>query len=104
MKDSSNKTAPRNKSLIRIAVSTAFILMIPLIAMQFTEEVNWELGDFLIIGALLLSTGLIYEFVVRKMTDTTHRIIAATALAVILFLIWAELAVGLVEKLLTGTW
>lgn len=69
--------------------------MIPLVAMQFTEEVNWSLFDFIVIGALLSGTGLIYELAVRRIADKKVRIIAGLALSAALILVWAELAVGI---------
>jgi uncharacterized membrane protein len=61
-----DKIIMRNKNIIRIALVTAAILAIPLVAMQFTDEVDWGLSDFIIIGALLLGTGLMYELIVKK--------------------------------------
>ena len=37
------------------------LLSIPLIAMQFTTEVNWKPGDFVIMGTLLLSCVLVFK-------------------------------------------
>jgi Kef-type K+ transport system membrane component KefB len=85
----------KNKRLIGIVLTVAFLLFIPLIAMQFTDEVNWTLSDFVIAGVLLLGTGLICELVMRKVNKTNHRIILCTAILVALVLIWVELAVGL---------
>jgi len=34
------------KDSIRIVLGTAAILLVPLIAMQFTDEVKWDLTDF----------------------------------------------------------
>lgn len=84
-----------NKNIIRIALGTAFILMIPLVAMQFTDEVAWDLADFVIIGALLLGTGLMYELITRKVSNIKHRSAIGVALVVALLYIWAELAVGI---------
>ncbi len=56
----------QNKNIIRIALATAFILLLPLLAMQITEEVVWDLADFAVDGALLFGTGLTYELVARK--------------------------------------
>ena len=44
----------------------ALVLLMPLVAIQFTEEVNWSLFDFAYMGALLFGTGLAYELLVRK--------------------------------------
>lgn len=51
------------KHLMSIGIGTALILAIPLIAMQFTDEVNWDMRDFIIVGLLLAGAGLIYEFI-----------------------------------------
>jgi hypothetical protein len=36
----------RNEGLRRILMGTAAILLVPLVAMRFTREVNWGLLDF----------------------------------------------------------
>ena len=56
----------KNKRLIAIVFAVAFLLLIPLTAMQFTDEVNWTLLDFVTAGVLLLGTGLLCELVMRK--------------------------------------
>jgi len=85
----------QNKRFTIIILTIAIILLIPLIAMQFTNEVNWTLYDFVVAGALLLSTGLICEFAIRKIKIIKYRIAICIALLVALLLIWAELAVGI---------
>jgi Kef-type K+ transport system membrane component KefB len=84
----------QNKRLIGIVVAVATLLLIPLIAMQFTDEVDWKPFDFVVMGILLLSTGLLCELVIRKVKRTKYRIIICGALLAALFLVWAELAVG----------
>ncbi|MDI5897394.1 hypothetical protein [Flavobacterium yafengii] len=84
-----------NKRGIGIVLTVVFLLLIPLIAMQFTNEVNWNQSDFVVAGVLLLSTGLICELVMRKVKKTNHRIILCAVILVALLLIWIELAVGL---------
>lgn len=49
----------KNKRLLIVLV-TATLLLIPLIAMQFTEEVNWNFAYFIVAGALLMG-GWFYE-------------------------------------------
>jgi hypothetical protein len=85
----------KNKRLICIVLAVTFLLLIPFIAMQFTDEVNWSLLDFVVMGILLLGTGFIYEFVLRTVKKTTHRIAICAAILVGFLLIWAELAVGI---------
>lgn len=84
----------QNKRLSIILLSIATLLLLPLVAMQFTHEVDWKLPDFTIMGALLLVTGLTCEFVMRKVKKVGYRIIICGAALLLFFLIWAELGVG----------
>ncbi len=86
----------RNKNIIRIALATAFILLLPLLAMQITDEVVWDLTDFAVAGALLFGTGLTFELVARKMGSIAHRVAVGVALAAALLLVWVNLSVGLI--------
>jgi ABC-type Mn2+/Zn2+ transport system permease subunit len=92
----------QNKRLVGIIVTVALLLLIPLIAMQFTDEVNWNLFDFVVAGILLIGTGLLCEFVIRKINKIKYRIAICVALLVILILIWAELAVGIFGTPISG--
>ena len=83
------------KRLILIVLPTAMLLLIPLIAMQFTDEVNWTLFDFVAAGVLLFSTGIMCELAIRKINNPKYRIAACAFLLALLLLIWAELAVGI---------
>lgn len=69
--------------------------MIPLIAMQFTSEVVWTFSDFVIAAVLLLSTGLVIELVLRKAIPVKQKLIYCAVILFTLFLVWAELAVGI---------
>ena len=99
----------KNKRLLIILLGVALILLI-LFILQLTigtgvdgEGFNWKLGDFVVAGALLLGTGLVYEFLAKKVKTTKHRVILGIVLLAILFLIWAELAVGLFGTPWAGT-
>jgi hypothetical protein len=85
----------QDKRLLGIVITVAFLLSIPLIAMQFTTDVDWKLSDFTIMGVLLLSTGLGCELVLRKVIKTEHRIMICAVILLVFLLIWAELAVGI---------
>lgn len=84
-----------NKRLFGIVLAVAILLLIPLIAMQFTDEVKWKLPDFIIMGTLLLGTGMMCEFIIMKVKNIRHRVYIIEAIVIALFLIWAELAVGI---------
>ena len=85
----------KTKSLKIILVVVAIILLIPFIAMQFTDEVSWTLFDFMVMGVLLLGTGLLFELVLRKMTNVKYRTFLLIAIILMFLLVWAELAVGI---------
>lgn len=85
----------QQKNIVRLVVATVFLLMIPLVAMRFTDEVNWTASDFVVAGVLLFGTGLTYELLARKMRRNVYRVAVGVALAAALFLVWANLAVGL---------
>ena len=85
----------QNKRLIGIVLTVLLLLLIPLTAMQFTDEVNWTLFDFVIAAILLLGTGLSCELVLRKIKKINLRIAICVTLLAGLLLIWAELAVGI---------
>lgn len=85
----------KDKRLILFVLTSVILLFIPLIAMQFTDEVNWTLSDFVVAGAFLLGTGLMCELVIRKVKKIKYRIAVCVTLLVVLLLIFTELAVGI---------
>ena len=58
--------------------------------MQFTNQVNWSVGDFIVMAMLLFGTGVLCEFAIRRITTISDRY-----LVIVLYLfISAEQAVG----------
>ena len=80
---------------IKILQMVGLLLIIPLIAMQLTDEVEWSLFDFIIMGTLLLITGLMGEIIFKKVKKYKHRVALYVVVAIIFLLTWAELAVGI---------
>lgn len=76
----------------------ALILITPLIAMQFTREVNWTAGDFVFASVLILAVGIPLELVVRKTGNAAYRAGAGLALAAGFLLIWSNGAVGITDS------
>ena len=81
--------------MIKILPIVGLLLLIPLIAMQLTDEVNWSFFDFIIMGALLTITGLLIGVILQKVKNSKSRLILIITIVMMFFLIWAELAVGL---------
>lgn len=84
------------KSAVRVALATVLILLLPLLAMQFTDEVAWTLLDFAVAAVLLFGAGLTYELVARKAGNSAYRAAVGVAVAAALLLVWLNLAVGLI--------
>ena len=63
--------------------------------MQLTNEVNWSLFDFIIMGAMLTITGLLGEIIFKKVKIVKYRMALYVVVAIIFLLTWAELAVGI---------
>ena len=84
----------KNKRFMGILLIIVVLLCIPLIAMQFTNEVVWSLSDLIIAGILLLGTGIVIEVVARNVKEKRTRIGMIIGTLVVLFLVWTELAVG----------
>lgn len=84
------------KSIAALAFVTGLLLLIPFIAMQFTDEVVWTLSDFIIAGTFLFGTGLAYKLVTRKTGDVVYRVAVGFALFTGLFLLWVNGAVGII--------
>jgi len=76
--------------------AAAFPLLLPWVAMQFTDEVAWTVGDFAVMGALLGGIGLGLELAVRKTGNTAYRTATGAALAAALLLLWINGAVGII--------
>jgi hypothetical protein len=94
-----NKPTILSNNIFMVAVVTILILTIPLVAMQFSSEVNWSVADFIIMGVLLFGTGTILTYGVSKLKSRNHRIIFGIAVALSFLYIWAELAVGIFTNL-----
>lgn len=93
----------QNNRYVYILFSVLALLLIPLISMQYTNEVNWNLADFFVMGILLLGVGALFELVLRRFQKLNQRI-ALFAIIVLGFLIvWAELAVGIFGSAFAGS-
>ena len=85
----------QNKRLIIIMLTVASLLLIPLVSMLFTNEVNWGIFDFIVAGGLLFGTGLLFELVIRKVKKIKYRVAICGVVLAALILTWIELAVGI---------
>ncbi|MCS6805035.1 MAG: hypothetical protein NZ823_07820 [Blastocatellia bacterium] len=74
------------------------LLLLPLVAMQLSDEVNWSATDFAFAGALLIGALLTYELVARTAANTAYRVAFSVALAAAVCLVWLSLGVGIIGR------
>lgn len=74
----------------------AALMLTPAIAMQFTDEVDWTIGDFIFAFLMLGGVGLAVELTVRANPAWSYRAGMGIMLAVSFLTVWINLAVGIV--------
>lgn len=84
------------QSTIRVLLATALLLSIPLMAKLFSDEMAWDLFDFVFMGALVAGTGLTYELATRVSSNIAYRAAVGVALTGMFLLVWINLAVGII--------
>jgi hypothetical protein len=86
----------QTKHIAYVALATTGLLLVPLIAMQFTNEVNWTAFDFLVGGGILLSSGFAFLSLLERSASIYYRLGAGLSVAAAFLLVWANLAVGFI--------
>jgi hypothetical protein len=88
----------RRSSLWRTVpwIIAAFLLLLPFVAMQFTDEVVWDETDFAVIAAMLFGVCGAFELAARMTANTAYRAAVGIALVAAFLLIWINLAVGII--------
>ena len=86
-------TLTRNayRSVVGVALATALILLIPLLAAP-----AWTLFDFVFAGGLIFGTGLAFVLVARRAGSIAYRAAVGVALAAAFVLVWLTGAVGII--------
>ncbi len=88
----------RNRVFGWIALLTGLLLLVPLVTMQFTSEVAWDVTDFIVMGGLLFGAGSLFVLVARRV-PRAYWLGVGLLVAAGLLLVWAELAVGVFTHL-----
>ena len=76
--------------------TASLLVLLPLVAMQFTDEVNWTPADFVFAGVVLGTVGLLFELAVRMSRNMAYRAAVGFALAAAFLILWANGAVGMI--------
>jgi hypothetical protein len=98
MRDAENSGNRGYVGLWRIVVwgGAVLLLLAPLMAMQFTEEVQWTGSDFAIFGVMLAVPLGALELTVRAIKSMAYRAAVVVALGASFLMTWANLAVGII--------
>lgn len=96
-------TYPNAVSWIRVMRPLAWggaglLLLAPWVAMRFTHEVAWTGGDFIVFGAMLLTACIAFEMAMRVARVPSHLLASLVAIGTAFLLLWANLAVGIVDE------
>ena len=86
-----------------VVFSPLLILLLPLIGMFFSNEINWSFFDFIIMGILILSLSFSIKQVLKATKNINYRILIIALILILFLLIWAELAVGVFDTLFAGS-
>ena len=65
--------ASAHRPLVRVALATAIVLLVPLVLMQFSDGVAWSVADFVAAGVLVAGTGLLLEAAARRPRSLAYR-------------------------------
>lgn len=83
---------------LRIAAwsCAAILFALPLVAMQFTDQVHWTLLDFVVAAFLISLPTLAFDLAVRKSDALLYRTGVALALGGAFLLAWLSIGVGII--------
>ena len=87
---------------IKIVLVALSLLFIPFIAMQFSEQADWSIGDFLIMTFMLTAYCAAINFALYRLYGSIQSLIIFV-IGLLFFLLWAELAVGIFNSPLAGS-
>ena len=79
------------KSVFIILLCTFLILLIPLAAMNFTDEVDWSVGDFVLASFLLSFFGYLYKVLTNASKNTVQNIIIGFLIFGLFIFVWVNL-------------
>lgn len=93
-----------NKKIFsRILFVVILLLCIPFFAMQFNGSVHWSLGDFILMGLLLMGLGISITLILNRIKNRKKSLLYIWILIILFLLIWAELAVGIFNTTFAGS-
>ena len=71
------------------------LLLIPAVAMVYTDAFDWSPLDFMVMGAMLIAVGWAINWSVQYIPNKAVRCIVLALIIGLFLLLWMELAIGL---------
>ncbi len=72
------------------------LLLLPLVAMQFNDQMVWDQTDFIVFAVMLFGACGTYELASRMTGNRAYRAAVGVAVLAAFLLIWINLAVGII--------
>ena len=79
------------KSIIRVALVTAGIVLIPFFGNVYVDGWSWHWYTFVLAGALIFGAGLTYESVAKRMNNGAYKFAVGLAVGTTLVFSWANM-------------
>ena len=92
----------KHKLILAYGAVILAVLIVPLIAMQFTQEVNWSISDFIVAFFLLGFFYIGIELIIRVMKNKKVKFVLIPSAIIIVILLWMELAIGIFGTPIVG--
>lgn len=80
----------RRKSIVRAALVTVGVLLIPLWGVFYVDGWNWDWHGFVVAGALVFTAAMTYEVVARTMRNRAYRFAVGLAVMTAFVLTWVN--------------
>lgn len=81
----------RNRISVKAIMFGALILLlIPLVAMFFSDEWNWGIMDFVFAWVMFTLAGLSYKFLTRHVNSAVQRVALAVLVFLVFLFIWGQ--------------
>ena len=90
----------KNSGFIYYALSP---LLVPLVANQISEQVNWNAMDFIIMGTFLIFSAYWIQKVIKKIKSKSKKVVFISLIMLIFLLLWIEMAVGIFNSPIAGS-
>ncbi len=91
VRENTSRMSQLGNTMLRVALVSLGLLMVPLVASRIVDGWNWNTGAFVFVYLLFFATGMAYVLIVRKMGVWAYKAGVALALVTGLALGWSNM-------------